>query len=74
MAVSNKTDQELNIVNIVHEGPESYENMWQKVRAMWSYVYDHYYEKYDWFYIGTTLHFQNSVYKLDGDDLHIVLI
>ena len=28
------------------------QNIWQKVRSMWSYVYDNYYEKYDWFHIG----------------------
>lgn len=35
-------------------------NIWQKVRSMWSYVYDNYYEKYDWFHIG-------------GDDLYLIL-
>ncbi|KAL3917680.1 MAG: hypothetical protein SGILL_004598, partial [Bacillariaceae sp.] len=35
-------------------------NIWQKVRSMWSYIYDHYYDKYDWFHIG-------------GDDLFLLV-
>ena len=45
MAASTKTDVALGTVLIPHEGPEEYDNMWQKVRSIWSYVYDHYYEK-----------------------------
>jgi len=53
MASSNQTDKTLGTVNIPHEGNEEYLNMWQKVRSMWSYTYENYYDKYDWFYIGT---------------------
>jgi len=49
MVASNKTDVALGTVDIPHEGPEEYNNIWQKVRSMWSYVYDNYYEKYDWY-------------------------
>jgi hypothetical protein len=45
MVASTKTDKALGTVNIPHEGPEEYNNIWQKVRAMWSYIYDNYYEK-----------------------------
>jgi hypothetical protein len=45
MVASTKTDRKLGTVNIPHEGPEEYNNIWQKVRSMWSYVYDNYYEK-----------------------------
>jgi hypothetical protein len=45
MVASTKTDIALGTVAIPHEGPEEYNNIWQKVRAMWSYVYDNYYEK-----------------------------
>lgn len=45
MVASTKTDKGLGAVNIPHEGPEEYNNIWQKVRAMWSYIYDNYYEK-----------------------------
>jgi len=48
MVASTKTDRELGTVNIPHEGKEEYNNIWQKVRSMWSYVYDNYYEKVSW--------------------------
>jgi glycoprotein-N-acetylgalactosamine 3-beta-galactosyltransferase len=57
---SNQTDASIGAVNIIHEGEEAYENIWQKVRSMWSFVYDNYYEKYDWFHIG-------------GDDLFLIV-
>lgn len=57
---SNATDPALGTVNIIHQGPEIYGNIWQKVRSMWSYVYDNYYDKYDWFHIG-------------GDDLYVLV-
>lgn len=60
MVGSTKTNRTLGTVEIPHEGEESYDNIWQKVRSMWSYVYDHYYEKYDWFHIG-------------GDDLYVIV-
>jgi len=60
MVASTKTDKALGTVNIPHEGPEEYNNIWQKVRSMWSYVYDNYYEKYDYFHIG-------------GDDLYLIV-
>jgi len=60
MVASTKTDIKLGTVNIPHEGPEEYNNIWQKVRSMWSYIYDNYYEKYDYFHIG-------------GDDLYLIV-
>ena len=54
MVASNKTDRALGTVDIPHEGPEEYNNIWQKVRSMWSYIYDNYYEKYDWYDITDT--------------------
>jgi glycoprotein-N-acetylgalactosamine 3-beta-galactosyltransferase len=52
MVASNKTDVSINAVDIPHEGPEEYFNIWQKVRSIWDYVYDNYYDDYDWFHIG----------------------
>lgn len=49
MVGSTKTDPSIDTVEIPHEGPEEYNNIWQKVRSMWAYIYDNYYEKYDWF-------------------------
>ena len=60
MVGSTKTDAALGTVNIPHEGPEQYDNIWQKVRSLWSYIYDNYYEEYDWFHIG-------------GDDLYVLV-
>lgn len=48
------------MLSLVHNGEEDYYNIWQKVRSMWSYIYDNYYEKYDWFHIG-------------GDDLYLLV-
>merc|ERR1719491_2284202 len=61
MVASDRTDPDLHTVNILHEGEEEYGNIWQKVRAIWKYVYDNYYEEgYDWFHIG-------------GDDLYVLV-
>jgi glycoprotein-N-acetylgalactosamine 3-beta-galactosyltransferase len=60
MVASNRTDPTIGAVNIPHKGEEDYNNIWQKVRSMWSYVYDNYYEGYDWFHIG-------------GDDLYLIV-
>ena len=60
MVGSTKTDVELGTVNMPHEGEEAYGNIWQKVRSMWSYIYDNYYDEYDWFHIG-------------GDDLYVLV-
>jgi glycoprotein-N-acetylgalactosamine 3-beta-galactosyltransferase len=60
MAVSDTVDPFIDSVDIAHAGPEKYNNIWQKVRSIWSYVYDHYYDKYDWFHIG-------------GDDLFLIV-
>jgi glycoprotein-N-acetylgalactosamine 3-beta-galactosyltransferase len=43
-----------------YQGAEEYNNIWQKVRSMWSYIYDNYYNDYDWFHIG-------------GDDLYLIV-
>lgn len=60
MVASNLTDTSVGAVNLPHEGPEEYNNIYQKVRSMWAYAYDNYYEKYDWFHIG-------------GDDLFLLM-
>lgn len=60
LVASNKTDASIGAADIPHEGEEAYDNIWQKVRSMWSYIYDNYYEKYDWFHIG-------------GDDLYLIV-
>ncbi len=52
IVASNKTDVGLDIVHIPHEGADEYDQVWFKVQAIWSYIYDNYYNDYDWFHIG----------------------
>ena len=59
MAASNLTDRRIGAVNLLHEGPETYGNMWLKVRAMWTYIYEHYLNDFDFFHIG-------------GDDMYLI--
>jgi hypothetical protein len=39
-------------VNIKHEGEESWNNMWQKIRSIWKYVHKNYRDDFDWFLLG----------------------
>ena len=57
LAASDLTDETIGAVNLLHEGPEHYRNMWLKVYAMWRYVYDHYRDDYDFFHIGGDDHY-----------------
>lgn len=59
VVVSDVTISELNCVQVEHRGEEAYNNMWQKLQAMWSYLYQHYYNEYDWFHVG-------------GDDMFVI--
>jgi len=60
MVASTKTDTDLYTVEIPHQGDEHYQNIWQKVRSIWSYIYDNYADDYDFFHIG-------------GDDLYLIV-
>ena len=62
LVASNVTNATLGMVDIPHLGAEEYQSMWQKVRSMWSYVYDtpQLYEEYDFFYIS-------------GDDTYVIV-
>lgn len=57
--MSTEEDASLPAIHVTHEGPEEYNNIWQKVRSIWKYVYHAYGQEFDWFYIG-------------GDDLFII--
>ena len=60
LAASNVSDPNLGAVRIPHVGPESYQNMWNKVRSMWQYVHDDpHFQDFDWFHIG-------------GDDMYVL--
>jgi len=52
IVMSTETDPSIPAVDIEHEGPEEYNNIWQKMRSIWMYIYKHHYEDYDWFYLG----------------------
>ena len=74
LVASNVTRPALPTVHILHRGVEDYQNMWQKVRSLWSYVYDHYYDKYDWFHIGgddVYLIVENLRYYLESEEIFL---
>ncbi len=52
LAFSSSPDPRLPAIALHHKGPESYDNMWQKVRSIWKYVGAHYLNDFDWFFIG----------------------
>ncbi|GKY91430.1 hypothetical protein MPSEU_000115300 [Mayamaea pseudoterrestris] len=60
LVASDTSDASVDSVKILHEGPERYFNMWQKVRSMWEYIYDNYYNEYDFYHIG-------------GDDMYLIV-
>lgn len=59
LAFSNYSDPRIPAYRLVHEGPEDYYNMWQKVRSIWKFVGTHYLDQFDWFFQG-------------GDDLFVL--
>jgi hypothetical protein len=60
LAFSTETHPELGILYLIHEGAEAYGNMWQKVRSIWGYVYQHYRNDFDFFH-------------LCGDDTYLIV-
>ena len=52
VAFSTKSDPVIPAIRIEHEGPESYDNMWQKSRSIWKYIYKHFINDFDYFLIG----------------------
>jgi glycoprotein-N-acetylgalactosamine 3-beta-galactosyltransferase len=62
LAMSNATDPSVPSVALTHDGPESYFNMWQKVRALWQHVAASpqlLLQRYDFFFLG-------------GDDVYLI--
>eukprot|EP00903_Cladosiphon_okamuranus_P008045 g7759.t1 len=60
VAFSDKVDLSVPSFKIKHEGPEEWNNMWQKSRAIWKYIDRHYKDDFDWFVLG-------------GDDIFIIV-
>lgn len=48
LAFSTESDPRLPVISLEHDGPESYDNMWQKVRSIWRFVGTNYLEEFDW--------------------------
>jgi glycoprotein-N-acetylgalactosamine 3-beta-galactosyltransferase len=59
LAFSTKSDPRIPAISIPHQGEESYDNMWQKVRSMLEFVGKHYLEDFDFVFQG-------------GDDLFVI--
>jgi glycoprotein-N-acetylgalactosamine 3-beta-galactosyltransferase len=59
LAFSTVSDPRIPAISLEHLGPESYDNMWQKVRSIWKFVATHYLDEFDWFFQG-------------GDDLFVI--
>lgn len=60
LAFSTETIPELGFLDLVHNGPEAYGNMFQKVRSIWAYIYRHYRDQFDFFH-------------LSGDDTYLLV-
>ncbi|KAL3916477.1 MAG: hypothetical protein SGARI_007948, partial [Bacillariaceae sp.] len=59
LAFSTRSDPRIPAISLPHDGPEEYNNMWQKVRSIWSFVGSHYLDDFDFFFQG-------------GDDLYVM--
>lgn len=60
IAMSDKTDVAIPALNVPHEGKEEYNNIWQKIRAIWLYVHDRHADDFDYFIVG-------------GDDMYVIV-
>ncbi len=74
MAASNQADQDLDIVKISHRGKDTYGEIWYKVQGIWSYVYDKYYNDFDWFHIGGDGKFLLQCHKLQMSTQDTILL
>ena len=52
LAFSTASDPRIPAISLPHDGPEAYNNMWQKVRSIWKFVGTHYLDDFDFFYLG----------------------
>ena len=58
--VSDRHDPSLPARRLAHDGEESYDNLWQKVRSAWRMIHRDFLEDFDFFLIG-------------GDDLYVAM-
>ena len=59
-AASTKTIPDIGAVDLPHLGTETYFNMWQKTRSILAFLFDHYIDEFDYFYLA-------------GDDTHLIV-
>jgi glycoprotein-N-acetylgalactosamine 3-beta-galactosyltransferase len=52
VAFSNHVDVAFPTINLQHDGPEEYNNMWQKSREIWKFIYRNYRDQFDFFVLG----------------------
>ena len=52
LAFSTANDPRIPAIALPHDGPEEYNNMWQKVRSIWKFVGTHYLDDFDFFFQG----------------------
>jgi ShK domain-like len=52
IAFSTVNDDLIPSLNILHEGDEHYDNMWQKSRSIWKYINEHFIDSFDYFLLG----------------------
>eukprot|EP01038_Epipyxis_sp_PR26KG_P012927 gene12927-17328_t len=60
LAFSTISDLQIPSIHLPHLGDENYDNMWQKVRTIWMYIYKHYINDFDYFF-------------LSGDDTYVIM-
>ena len=72
VAFSTANDPKIPAVKIEHEGPEEYENMWQKSREIWKYIDTHFRDQFDYFLLGGDDMFyiiENLVHYLGSEEI-----
>lgn len=70
----NSNSYEYSTVAIQYKGENNYNSGWQKLRSYLAYIYDHYYEKYDWFFVGydqAYLIVENLRQYLESDEIRM---
>ena len=74
LAFSDVTDPSFGAVDLPHYGDEHYDNMWQKVRSIWMYIYTNYGNDYDYFHVSgddamlMPINLQNYLWTIDDEN------
>lgn len=76
VAASNLTLPDIGSVDLVHAGPETYGNIWQKIRSLWVYAHQNYLNQFDYFHVcgdDTYVIVQNLRSYLGGPEIEQIL-